>query len=300
MSIKKLIVATMIGLTFIGCLLPGIASADEKQLYLAAVKTNGKYGFIDTTGIFVIPAQYDFAVGFREGLGVAGSFRQQVNAMSLTYGNSTISAGVETGGLSYIDINGKIVISAKYELAIPFSEGLAIVRLDNQKWGYIDKTGNFIIPAQFNYAKSFSEGLAVVRINEKMGYIDKTGTFVIPARYDQALSFREGLAPVRINEKFGYIDKSGQIVISPQFSYASEFSEGLAAVRLKEQWGYINKSGEIVIPLGYLTKAGTTAGDFTGGLAKVKIDEKYGFIDKTGTLVIPAKYDEAFDFYPVF
>jgi serine/threonine-protein kinase len=40
----------------------------------------------------------------------------------------------------------------------------------NQNWGYIDKTGKFAIPPQFDYAANFSEGLALVSIENQASY----------------------------------------------------------------------------------------------------------------------------------
>ncbi|HIO50419.1 TPA: WG repeat-containing protein [Candidatus Poribacteria bacterium] len=47
---------------------------------------------------------------------------------------------------------------------------------------YIDKTGKYVINPQFDSAGNFSEGLAPVRIGDdktgKWGCIDKTGKFL--------------------------------------------------------------------------------------------------------------------------
>jgi KWG Leptospira. len=57
----------------------------------------------------------------------------------------------------YKNESGKVVITAKFDDANSFSEGLAAV-LQNGKWGFIDKKGNFVIPAKFDESWSFSEG----------------------------------------------------------------------------------------------------------------------------------------------
>lgn len=49
----------------------------------------------------------------------------------------------EEDGLYGFKRNGKVVITAKYDAAISFSNGLAAVEdYENGKWGFIDKTGN--------------------------------------------------------------------------------------------------------------------------------------------------------------
>ena len=201
-------------------------------------------------------------------------------------------ARVELYGKSgFIDKAGNEVIHLKYVNACNFSEGLAAVKL-NDKWGYIDKTGNEVIPLKYDYAGSFSEGLAAVGLNGKNGFIDKTDKVVIPLKYDYAGSFSEGLAAVGLNSMNGFIDKTDNVVIPLRYDDAESFSEGLARVKLNGKYGYINKIGVAVIPLKY-----DFAGFFSEGLAYVELNGKEGYIDKTGKEVIPLKYDNVGYFF---
>jgi DNA-binding transcriptional regulator/RsmH inhibitor MraZ len=287
---------------------------------------NGKYGYIDRTGKIVIPAKFEYAGYFSEGLAIV--------AIGGKYG--------------YIDRTGKIVIPAKLESARYFSEGLAIVEI-GEKYGYIDRTGKIVIPAKFESANDFSEGLAGVLVGNRYGYIDKTGKIVIPAEFERASYFSEGLAIVEIGEKYGYIDRTGKIVIPAKFESANDFSEGLAGVtinscystnpcyifidrngnivadRVKKDkdntdkvisqfderakqvsgmvWvldeqnriGYADKQGRLVIPPKYdwLPIFPDDRHDFHDGLARVCLNNKCGYIDRTGKVVIPLKFDDA-------
>ena len=127
-----------------------IAEDDAKyQRY----EENGLYGF-KKDGAVVIPAKYNFADSFSEGL-----------------------ARVELyGKWSYIDKSGKEVIQLKYDDAFNFSEGLAAVEL-NGKYGYIDKSGKVIIHLKYDFADFFSNGQASAILNGEWGYIDKQGNF---------------------------------------------------------------------------------------------------------------------------
>jgi hypothetical protein len=111
---------------------------------LAACLQNGKYGYVDTTGHFVIPPQFDYAYPFR-------------NEMALVFNDEKFG---------FIDRTGKTIIPPQFSLAMPFSEGLAAVRTkpgtERGKWGYIDTTGEMVIPQRFDSAESFSDGLAQV------------------------------------------------------------------------------------------------------------------------------------------
>ena len=127
-----------------------IAEDDAKyQRY----EENGLYGF-KKDGAVVIPAKYNFADSFSEGLA-----RVVIN-----------------GKWSYIDKSGKEVIQLKYDVVGDFSEGLAAVKL-NGKCGYINKSGKEVIPLKYDSAYYFSNGQASAILNGEWGYIDKQGNF---------------------------------------------------------------------------------------------------------------------------
>lgn len=115
--------------------------------------SNEKYGYkLKTTGEILIPAKYDYAWPFREGLAHVRS----------------------NGKFGFVDKLGKEVIPLKYDLADFFREGLTIVELD-AKYGFIDKSGNVVIPFKYDWAWSFSGGKAKVKLNGEEFYIDKNG-----------------------------------------------------------------------------------------------------------------------------
>lgn len=175
-------------------------------------------------------------------------------------------ACVRAGGKwGYIDVNGHVVIPFRFDMAYPFSEGLARVYAgDRDREGYIDRAGGMIIEPRFDGGgvvvdSDFHEGLAFVGLNGKWGYIDRTGQFVIkpqfappPFHAGGVESFSEGLAGVWINRKLGYIDRTGKIVIKPRFDLCNRFSHGLAYVEIGNKWdehqrkGYIDKRGKFV------------------------------------------------------
>ena len=269
---------------------------------LAAVKLNGKWGFINKSGKEVTPIKYDRTWGFSEGL-----------------------AGVELNGKwGYINKSGKVVKKLKYDNAGNFIEGLAVVRL-NDKWGYINKSGKEVILLKYDYAENFNKGFARVTLHNKKGFVDKSGKEVISAKYDSVGMFIEGLAGASLNNKCGYINKSGKEVIPIKYDDLGIFKEGFATASLNGKKGYINKLGEEITPLkyeyandfedglamvtlnskkSYINKQGIEimpfkyddAGNFSEGLAVVRLNDDIGFINKSGEIVIPLKYDDAGDF----
>jgi hypothetical protein len=87
-----------------------------------------------------------------------------------------------------------------YLKAEGFSEGLAAVSI-NDKWGYINKNGEFLIEPRFNEALPFTDGLAFVKVGGydadavndvvggfeaegKWGYINKAGSYIWSPQID--------------------------------------------------------------------------------------------------------------------
>ncbi len=177
------------------------------------------YGYVDKTGDYVIPPQFDAAGSFYEGL-----------AAVLTHEK-----------VGFIDKKGRFVIKPQFDYTLSFKEGLAAVKVDTL-WGFIDKTGTYIIKPRFEDAGSFTEGQAVVELRGKWGIINKAGEFIIKPSFSSIGELSEGLYSVQIGDKWGYIDTSGTVVIAPQFFSALEFTEGLAAVQVysaDRKWGFI-------------------------------------------------------------
>lgn len=209
-----------------------------------------------------------------------------------------LAAVMKDGKWGYIDPQGNWVIQAKFDAALPFSEGLAAVnigyvggmdesKMSTGKWGYIDAKGNWMIEPQFEDARSFSEGLACVNqgarivswdaptvIDGKWGFIDKKGNWVIqPQANIQYNNFSEGLARYRRTDKnqFGFIDEKGKVVLD-EIMESSDFSHGYSLL-LSEI--YVDKKGKHAMTF-------TEATDFVQGMACVRKDESYFMINTKG------------------
>lgn len=92
----------------------------------AAVKTGGKWGFINTSGKMVIQPQFgDGFSDFSEGL-------------------ASVKINQKEG---YIDKTGKLVIEPQFYRSTRFSEGLAAIQIEEgAKWGFIDRNGKIVNP----------------------------------------------------------------------------------------------------------------------------------------------------------
>ena len=259
---------------------------------LASVKVGEKWGFINRSGKMVIKPLYGSTSGFSKGLA------------HVTVKNSR---GRKRDG--FIDGKGRMVIPAKYTSADSFSEGLAAVKVggkryqkDKGRYGYINRKGQLVIKPTFMSARRFSEGLAAVTLNGRTwGFIDKSGNMVIKpvlgagGFWSSPGSFSEGMSAVNLRGKlYGYIDKSGKTVIPARFKETFTFSEGLAAA-LEKRWGFVDKKGNWAFPQKFYFVA--MGSGFSEGRCAVAIKEKkWAYIDKTGNFTSAARYQAAGQF----
>ena len=190
---------------------------------LAAVETDGKWGYINETGEEVIPLQYDVARGFNDKL-------------------TSVELNKKWG---FINKKGEKITPIQYDLAKNFSEGLARVKKEG-KWGLINQEGIEVTPTHYENIDSFVEGLAVVRKDIKWGFINREGKEAIAAQYDWVLNFSEGLASVKKNGKWGFINQDGEVIIPLQYQVAKSFKGGLSLVKQEGKYKQINIEGKEV------------------------------------------------------
>jgi hypothetical protein len=195
--------------------LSAFAQVAPKGTRLKPVSENGRWGYADERGVVVIPARFDAALPFADGLARVGVVDEELPEVGA---NPNIVWG-------YIDESGRVVVELRYAVLRDFSEGLAAAAvLDkerpelprpgrgerrNLKWGYVERGGSEVIPAQFLDAGDFAEGLAAVNPGgaggsslcgppANYGYIDGTGAFVIEPRFTRAAKFQNGRARVSV------------------------------------------------------------------------------------------------------
>lgn len=277
----------------------GLYSGGDFSEGLAPAGNGGKLGYVDNRNTFAISPRFLYADSFHEGMArviiegpcVHSPYEAPCPSFSVLPPSGGDIKRLPACKYAFIEKSGAVVSNERYNLAWPFSDGLAAV-LVGKVWGYIDATGAMVIPPQFDWAYSFSEGFAAVQIGKLHGYIDKTGAMVISPRFQQADAFSEGLAVVRERNYSGYIDYQGDYVIEPQFSPATSFSEGLAVVYGDREAWYIDKSGHQAFPGVFID-----ATSFFKGLAHVQLDCKrddcdkgtFAYIDRTGKVIFTYK-----------
>ncbi len=290
----------------------------------------GKYGYINSTGQWVINPKFEWCDYFYEGKAIAK----------------------EKGKYGFIDVKGEWIVKPTYDTVKHYSEGFAAVAAKSEEgrlyWELLDTTGrqlNLKVPALSNITSvkngraigtedgfmnfyffnkkgdtafsargfyldenrisDFSEGLLHVYFGEyRSTFIDTSGKNWGKGDYDLCGDFHDGMAWVQSELKYGYINTSGKLTIASQYDSVGDFSEGIALVKLKMKIepnemqlkdgvaGYIDKEGKTITPPIYTAGTG-----FNDGLAFVKYKGLYGFIDTDGKVVIDYQYETGFNFF---
>lgn len=261
-----------------------------------AIVQNGRYGYIDHSGTVIIRPQFLWATDFEDGFAsvyVCGrlvSMNRSGEIVPLRLaGAHRLEPEYSDKKAGFVDSSGRFVIAAVFDDALPFSDGLAAVRVE-KLWGFIDATGRQVIPPTFEAAYYFREGVAHAEKDGDDVLIDKAGK-VLARGFAQQDLVTEGRVPVSRSGQSGYLDLRGNIAIPLLYQSIQSFGDGLAAVRKGDKWGYIDRDGQIVIPFTF-----DRAGTFASGLAPVRIADRNGFIDKSGKFA----FELAFDYAPGF
>ena len=160
----------------------GFTKTREFSEGLAGVKVGDKWGFIDTTGNFVIKPQFDEVGYFHEG-----------RAYFLILPNwEDLHKGFTTDTLwGFIDKKGNKVIRQKFKSCSDFTSGIAAI-MEGDKYGYIKLDGNYLIQPCYKYAEPFNEnGLAiVVNMFDKRYIIKKDGNMLNGDEYDRCRHYQ--------------------------------------------------------------------------------------------------------------
>lgn len=297
---------------------------------IALVKKDGKFGYITKDGEMLYNFEFDKATPFEGGVAQA---EKDGKAAYINTSGEIVLGWLESKTYFYKDpprgliavkigrkygfqtINGRRVISAKFDYAENFYDGLALTKNNPKEmlidkegnlkpltaypddnsirlnlgygrdekpikttvWecSYIDYNGDIALKLDYNDAFSFSNGKAMVVKGDKYNYIDIKGKTI-----DKWREFPDDYHADFNKGKFGFINKNGVTVIDYKYNYADDFNNGKAKVRVGNRttgkFGYINRKGEFV------TKMYSSISEFEFGVAIVENDGKYSVIDTSG------------------
>lgn len=248
---------------------------DDGTLAAVLDSDNGRWGFVNKKGEYVIAPQYDFA----------GDFSENVAAVALSFEGENPLWG-------YIGRDGSFIegLEPQFLSAGPFSSGLALVSDISGAAYYIDKTGGIAITAfgldisssvdflapGFAAASDFKDGRALVAIWDishnavaylinSMGFVMcQVGTNLDSQSFDSSFSLSApGYVMYKTDGGYcGICDELGVTIVNDIYDTMEPCFGDTIAVSMLGRYGYITPSGMTVLPLRYegvrnMTEKGT-------------------------------------------
>ncbi|MFA4985244.1 MAG: WG repeat-containing protein [Candidatus Brocadiia bacterium] len=170
---------------------PEFTEAEEFRDGMAAVKENGRWGFIDLTGKIVVETDFDRVESFKNGFAAV-----KIN-----------------GKWGLVRKNGTYLAEPIYDEEPLFAGGKGVLTLAG-KDGVIDGTGKIVVPFTydgifFGYEHWQDRDIAFTRIRDKFGFVRADGAIISPPVFDEMGLFENGYACVKKDGAWNVIDRQG-------------------------------------------------------------------------------------------
>lgn len=205
--------------------------------------------------------------------------------------------GVKDKKWWFVRPDGSTVGSRGYAAVIPFEEGYAGVRVDDEsgrRWGLIDESGNEVLPIAYGLLIYAGNGMWWVGKTYYEWALYQPGS-PAPTTYPYADWNRfDGpylIVPVEVDDvtRYRVITADGEVVFeSTQRVFA--FSEEIALVRDSDGRHYLRQDGSPVIDQAFYS-----ARPFENGVAQASVgsswsDQQWGILSKDGSWLMPPRY----------
>lgn len=252
---------------------------------LLCVKKDGKWGYVNKNGKYVIKAKYDFAENFDEsGLALVGKYDEE--------------EGRNLCG--YINKKGETVVKMKYYSTSGFYDcGLAAVMNEDGEWGVINKKGEEIIKPKYEDVEIYDDGVIVLTNSKGKSYIaDKDGE-AISDKYDSVVWYEEAkVAAVMDDDEVGIINAKGKEILELTDDYdgLGYFNkDGVGFYVEDSKIGIITKKGKEITDAEYDFMPCYNVDSYYGGFFNennlaifMDEDDEWGVINSKGKIVVKA------------
>lgn len=279
------------------------SSCGSKGKLRAPVREDGKYGYIDENGNYIVKPKFQDAWSFIRGSAVVK----------------------ENGKFGLIDKEGEYIVEPIYDSIIPFSSACCIMEKDSV-FGFMENgTGKIILAAQFEKVFYYTNNLCVVQKGKALGIVNQFGKLVCPVvMQDFKDMFTQGAIVIQSDtsdevslllsiiqgggsSKKGLINAKGEVILSPNYDdILDDISNGFYYPFLRSpdlpcdtapdvegetpieigKYGIVDTSGKIIA-----TPQFDELPVYGDNMFRIKIGEKYGYANREGKIVIPAQFE---------
>lgn len=150
----------------------------------------------------------------------------------------------------FVDTNGLLKITYRYDSLMPYSEGLAAFRLRN-KWGFINVDEQIIIQPHFSEVTSFKSGISIITKNNKKGLINSKGKYILTPKYDSITILKDNIWLVKLKGLSGLFKSNGNIIIQPKYNLIEFINDKLIIINSNKKYGAFDINGTSILPRVY-------------------------------------------------
>jgi hypothetical protein len=279
-----------------------------QRLWARAMSKNGKWGYIDTKGAWVMEAKFQDLLDFEgvlarakhaskwglidtngnwfvepiyEGHKYVGRIHADLRKLKGQQFYNGLVRFKDVSRYGYKNTNNHRVIAAEYLDAKQFSSGYACVQVVSGYWGFIDTLGRWKVKPMFKDVTGFTSTGAWVTEKRKWGKLNRSGKWEVEQQFDEVKFINEEFLFVRDGKKWGILNQDGTWRIAPKFENVEEIGEGNYAVKQGDLYGVINNNGELSSFPQFLNIK-----PFENGFAIIKVKNgSYSYCDNQGIIL---------------
>jgi hypothetical protein len=239
---------------------------------LAGVVVDGKSGFIDRAGNFVIEPVFDKAWPFIEGLGRTSAQRDGIVGVIDRAGAWVLKTDYEElnpaiqwsgGGKSHtafgwqfkkadrwglLDPDGRVLLEAEFDERIQRCDDGRLQTLKNKEWLFFKADGSPLQPPDgrlINFTCG-SQPPYILKTGDTFQLVDADWHPIIPAHFDAVVWAGRDARNVKLDGKWGRIGLDGRWIIEPKYDYLSA-DQGVVVASVDGKRGFMRSDGSWLI-----------------------------------------------------
>lgn len=290
-----------------------LSQASNKVL---PVKSDGYWGLIDTSGNWVVTAQYDgihwlgkkgFIVEQSGKMGLLDAAAKPIipikfdnisvleENLFLVFSHGKVGCyhknGQEILATQYDDIQQFKVTNHKYSYWCSRDKASLFFSIQKaHKYGAINSNGKLLFSPQYDSLALHHYGYIETVLHNKKGLLDTLGNTILPPIYDNINLESKDFIKVVKKSKIGAADSLGQVFIEPKWNHITPIYRHLYKLENDTSFVLFNRNTRQTYAIGDYSdfKPLSTNSSFL----LVFKEKKVGLISETGQEILPPEYDE--------
>lgn len=270
-------------------------------------KTNGRFGFIDTSGKWIVQPKYDSLIGYYNGY--AWIFKKGKKGLVDGMGNIILKTKYDDIGFvedSMVDVtrrkkyifynlSKKKFVGNHFEESLEYNNGIVAIMNSRKQWGFMNKEGKIVIPFQFDDVDYCFENdtLLVVKNNRRL-LINRNGKILGDAKPE--IEYHEPYRYIGSIGNLGVINNNSDTIMKQIYHQVEWFWYGRKIdtsfwFEINGKYGIADTSGRWLIKPVYnkIWRASST-------FFAVNKNGVWGFINNQGMVIIDFSFDEVHKF----